>query len=86
MHPYDSSEPPTDPDSPQGKRRTSLWARVSGPPRRTLAPREVGGFAAMGGMLALATGAANYSDPQAVTLLAVAWLAFFAATWLRRRL
>lgn len=45
----------------------------------------------MGGMLALATGALAESylgnpDPQALALLAVAWLAFFAATWLRRRL
>jgi hypothetical protein len=40
----------------------------------------------MGGMLALATGAADWTDARAVALLAVAWLAFFAATWLKRRL
>lgn len=86
MNPYDPSEPPTNPDSPDAKRRASLWARVSGPPRRTLAPREVGGFAAMGGLLALATGAVDFADTEAVAILAGAWLAFFAATWLSRRL
>lgn len=40
----------------------------------------------MSGMLALATGAVDFADTRAVALLAVAWLAFFAATWLRPRL
>lgn len=40
----------------------------------------------MGGLLALATGAVDFADTEAVAILAGAWLAFFAATWLSRRL
>lgn len=85
-HEYDQSEPPTPAESPAAKRRDSLWKRVSGAPRRTLRPREVGGLAAVGGMLALATGAVDYRNPTAVVLIAAAWLAFAGATWLSRRL
>lgn len=82
----DRSEPPTAAETPDAKRRESLWKRVSGPPRRSYRPRELGGLVSVGGVLALATTAVDYRNPTAVALIAGAWLAFAVATWVGRRL
>lgn len=84
--PWCHSELPasTPPETPHAKVRPtpSMWARLSGAPGRE---REGRGFAAMGALLLLATGAADWRNAHGVLVLALAWLAFAAVLWLRRR-
>lgn len=73
----------TPPETPYAKAATpSLWQRLSGAPGRE---REGRGFAAMGALLLLATGALNWRDVHGVLMLTLAWLAFAAVLWVRRR-
>jgi hypothetical protein len=76
----------TPPETPHAKLvvhpRRSMWDRLSGAPGRE---REGRGFAAMGALLLLATGALNWRDVHGVLVLTLAWLAFAAVLWVRRR-
>lgn len=73
----------TPPETPYAKASPSLWQRLSGAPGSR--EREGRGFAAMGALLLLATGAANWRDVHGVLVLALAWLVFAAVLWVRRR-
>lgn len=79
-----SLPPPTPAETPRAK--DSLWQRLSGPPRRSLPAGEVKGLGALGALLVLATGAADWHDARAVLILSVAWLVYGLAVWVRRRL